>query len=87
MDLFRSPAYIESLHKTVDSYSDFLSAQQQVYGNTLRNLPVATTKDLDELSKEIYLLKKRLKELVKRMDSAHSGPDQGNGNPTKGTHN
>lgn len=82
MDMFRSPDYLLLLSKTVDAYGDFLASQQQVYGNSLRNLPVATTKDLDELAKEIYMLKKRLREFSRRMEAqCPSGPDNGNGHP------
>jgi hypothetical protein len=85
MEMFKTPDYIHLLSKTVDSYSDFLTAQQQVAGNSLRSLPVATTKDMDELSKEIYVLKKRLRELSKKMDSQFaSAADNGNGHPYDG---
>lgn len=79
MELFQSPAYLQLLYKTVDSYSDFLVAQQQVYGNSLRNLPIPTTKDLDELSREIYLLKKKLREMARKMDRELHPNDSGNG--------
>jgi polyhydroxyalkanoate synthase subunit PhaE len=67
MDLLRSPDYIQQLHKTVDSYNEYCLAQEQAYNQSLRNLP--SHKDLDELSKEIYLLKKRLRELIRVVET------------------
>jgi polyhydroxyalkanoate synthesis regulator phasin len=85
MEMFKSPDYLQLLYRTVDSYSDFLTAQQQVYGNSLSSLPIATTKDMDELSKEIYMLKKKLRQLSKKMESeGASAPDSGNGHQHDG---
>lgn len=66
MTLFQSSEYIDSLNKTLQSMSEFSEAKKELLQDTLLYmLPVPTQKEMDELYKEIYLLKKRIKELEK----------------------
>ena len=67
MTLFQSSEYTNSLNKTLQSMSEFSEAKKELLQDTLLYmLPVPTQKEMDELYKEIYLLKKRVKELEKR---------------------
>jgi poly[(R)-3-hydroxyalkanoate] polymerase subunit PhaE len=67
MTLFQSFEYTKLLHKTLHSMSEFSEAKKELLQDTLLYmLPVPTQKEMDELYKEIYLLKKRIKELEKR---------------------
>ena len=50
----------------MDALTAFIAARQEVLEDTLKSMPVPTTKDMDELYKEIYLLKKRIRELEKK---------------------
>jgi polyhydroxyalkanoate synthase subunit PhaE len=63
MNLFKSPEYNETLGKTLSSFSDFVAARQQLLQDMIQFLPIPTQKDMDELYKEIYYLKKRVREL------------------------
>lgn len=65
MTLFKSPEYNQELAKTLDAMSEFMTARQKMLEDGLRMLPIPTQKEMDELYYEIYLLKKRLKELEK----------------------
>ncbi len=65
MVLFKSREYTEVLHKTIDATSEFVRARKEVMADMLQSLPVASEKDLDELAREIYEIKKRLKALEK----------------------
>ena len=66
MTLFQSPEYTRALNKTLDSLSEFSAAKKEILQDTIQHtLPVPTQKEMDELSKEIYLLKKRIKALEK----------------------
>jgi hypothetical protein len=66
MTLFQSFEYTQLLHKTLHSMSEFSEAKKELLQDTLLYmLPVPTQKEMDELYKEIYLLKKRIKELEK----------------------
>jgi len=66
MTLFQSFEYTKLLHKTLHSMSEFSEAKKELLQDTLLYmLPVPTQKEMDELYKEIYLLKKRIKKLEK----------------------
>jgi polyhydroxyalkanoate synthase subunit PhaE len=70
MKLFQSSEYTNILNKTLHSMSEFSEAKKELLQDTLLyTLPVPTQKEMDELYKEIYLLKKRIKELEKRSRS------------------
>jgi len=63
--LFKSPEYNLAIAKTVDAMSEFLIARKQILEDSLRFLPIPTQQETDELYKELYLLKKRVKQLEK----------------------
>ncbi len=65
MTLFQSPEYINILGKTIDAMNDYTQAKNEILEDMLRATPVATHKDVDELYREIYLLKKRIQALEK----------------------
>ena len=65
MTLFQSEEYGRLLHKTLSSISEFSKAKKDVLQDTLNMLPVPNQKDMDELYKEIYLLKKKIRTLEK----------------------
>lgn len=67
MNLFKSPEYTETLRRTLDSIGEFMTARRQMLEDAIQTLPVPTQKEMDELYKEMYLLKKKLKELEKRI--------------------
>jgi len=65
MTLFQSPEYIEALSQTLDSFANFSSARREILQDYLKMFPIPTQKEMDELYKEIYLLKKRIRKLEK----------------------
>jgi len=69
MTLFKSPDYTRALMKALDSAEDFITARQELITDGLKTLHVPTEKDMDELYKELYLLKKKVKALEKKMDN------------------
>lgn len=66
MTLLQSPEYTRALNKTLNAISEFSEAKKEVLQDFLNMLPVPTHKEMDELYKEIYLLKKRIKDLEKK---------------------
>jgi polyhydroxyalkanoate synthesis regulator phasin len=67
MTLLQSFEYTQLLHKTLHSMSEFSEAKKELLQDSLLYmLPVPTQKEMDELYKEIYLLKKRIKTLENR---------------------
>jgi polyhydroxyalkanoate synthesis regulator phasin len=65
--LLRSPDYLQSLEKTLKALQDFRKTRQQFMIDLLQDLPIPTNKEMDELYKEIYFLKKRVSELEKKV--------------------
>ena len=71
MTLFKSPEYNQALSRILDSLGEFHVAKQQILQDAMKTLPVPTVQEMDELYKDIYLLKKRVRQLEKQV--------QGNG--------
>ncbi|MDD3581409.1 MAG: poly(R)-hydroxyalkanoic acid synthase subunit PhaE, partial [Desulfobacca sp.] len=70
--IFQSPEYLDALRQTVNALNDFSIAKQELLAEAFRTLPVPTHKDMDELYKELYLLKKQVKELARTVDQLRS---------------
>jgi class III poly(R)-hydroxyalkanoic acid synthase PhaE subunit len=66
MKLFQSPEYIQSLGNTLGALGDFTAARHKIMEDLLQSMPIPTQTDMDELYKEIYLLKKRIKTLERK---------------------
>jgi polyhydroxyalkanoate synthase subunit PhaE len=67
MTLFQSVEFTKILNQTLYAMSEFSEAKKELLQSTLLYmLPVPTQKEMDELYKEIYLLKRRIKALEKR---------------------
>jgi poly[(R)-3-hydroxyalkanoate] polymerase subunit PhaE len=61
MELFKQPEYSQALVKTLFALNQFVESRQAVVNDVLKQFNVPTHQDLDELYKEIYLLKRRLR--------------------------
>jgi polyhydroxyalkanoate synthase subunit PhaE len=66
MELFKNQEYTASMAKVLGALNEFVEARQIVVNDLLKQLNVPTHQDLDELAKEIYLLKKRMREYEKK---------------------
>jgi polyhydroxyalkanoate synthase subunit PhaE len=66
MELFKQPAYAEAMGETLSALNGFVGARQAVGNDLLKQMNIPAYPDLDELSKEIYLLKKRVRSLEKK---------------------
>jgi polyhydroxyalkanoate synthesis regulator phasin len=66
MTLFQSREYTSVLNRTIDAMSEFKSRNEDVMGDILKTLAIPTQKELDELYKELYETKKRLRVLEKK---------------------
>lgn len=67
MTLFKSPEYLQSLSRALTAVADYKTAQHQMLTDLLQALPIPTHRDMDDLSKELYLLKKRVRELEAKL--------------------
>ncbi len=66
MELFKQPEYAEAMGNALVALNEFVDARQAVINDSLQQLNIPNNHDLDELSKEIYLLKKRVRALEKK---------------------
>jgi hypothetical protein len=71
MSLFKSPEYITAMSKTLAVLEDFVAARDTITQDLLKTLSMPNQKDLDELYKEMYHLKKRLKILEKEKSGSN----------------
>lgn len=70
MSLFQSKEYTDALHNTLEKMEDFIQAKNETLRDILQFLPIPTTKEMDELYKEFHQLKKRVRELERKVKSA-----------------
>ena len=68
MSLFKSKEYTDALHRTLNKLEDFLIAKNDTMRDFLQLMPVVTHRDMDDLYKEFHLLKKRVRELEKKIN-------------------
>lgn len=61
-NLFRSPEFIKCLSDTLDALEDFVRARMEYVQDLGKALQIPTIKDLDEAYRELYLLKKEVRE-------------------------
>jgi hypothetical protein len=66
MTLFKSPEYTLTMGKALNALNSFLRARQAVIEDILQLLPIPGYKEMDDLYKEIYQLKRRLRQLEKQ---------------------
>ncbi len=75
MTLFQSGGYTQTLARTLDALNQFLAARQEVLEDALKLLPVSTHRDMDELNREIYQLKRRIRLLEKKLTPPETDPE------------
>ncbi len=68
MTLFQTPEYVETLARTVNALADFMAARDAALEDVIGLLPVARKTEVDDMARELYELKKRLKRLEKKFD-------------------
>lgn len=66
MTLYKSPEYLSVMGKTLTALEEFLIARETITQDMLKGLAVPTQKDLDELYREIYTLKKRIRKFERQ---------------------
>lgn len=65
MTLFKSDEYIETMSAALDALEQFKTARDAVVRDGLKSLEVPTQSDMDDLYKEVYQLKKKIRALEK----------------------
>jgi polyhydroxyalkanoate synthase subunit PhaE len=73
MTLLKSKEYTDTLNRTVQTLADFKSRRDGVIRDILKDFAIPTQSELDELYKDLYLVKKRLRALEKKQKT--NNPD------------
>jgi class III poly(R)-hydroxyalkanoic acid synthase PhaE subunit len=61
MSLYQSSEYLEILSKTIASLTDYANARNAVFEDMLSLVPIPSRKEIDDLEREVFELKNRLK--------------------------
>ena len=72
MTLYQSPEWVRVLGKTAQAADENKAARDNVLMDILQVLPVPTNRDMIEVYKELYTLKKTVKELTKKAKQSES---------------
>lgn len=65
MNLFKSQEYLDVMGRTLETLEDFVSTRDSLTQDILKWMSVPTQKEMDELYREIYQLKKKIRRLEK----------------------
>ena len=67
MTLLQSDEYMKTLKNTIDSLADYRKSKEDVICLFLKELPIPTNREMDDVYKELYMVKKQLKDLTNQM--------------------
>jgi hypothetical protein len=67
MTLFQSAEYMRTLTHTLHALEDFTVAKQELLSEAMAALGLPTRREMDDLYREIYLLKKSMKGLAQKI--------------------
>lgn len=68
MSLFKTEEYLQSLGKTMSAMEEYNSARKEVIDSLLQTFSIPTSKDMDDVYKDMYILKKRVNQLEKQLE-------------------
>ncbi len=68
MTLFKSPDYLDAMRKALKTMTEFNMARHDMLQDLIQMLPIPSNKDMDELYKDNYVLRKQVKEMEKRLN-------------------
>ncbi len=68
MQLMKSPEYTNLLNALIRSLTEYKAVKNDVNNIFLKELQVPTNKEMDEVYKELYLTRKKVKELTRRLE-------------------
>jgi hypothetical protein len=79
MTLFQSTEYVQTLVDTLNALQDFTIAKDALLAETMEALSLPSRRDLDALYREMYLLKKSMKEMAKKKGQTETSSGQTDG--------
>ncbi len=72
LTLLRSPEYCDAMGNILKALHDYKTTKQALLIDVLQDLPVPTNREMDDVYKELYVLKKKVRELENR-GKGHEG--------------
>jgi len=85
MQLLKSKEYTEVLNNTISSLADYKNVKQKLINFFLNDLQIPTNKDMDEIYKELYQTKRKLRELSSKIEKLENRQMRQNNEPGKNT--
>jgi hypothetical protein len=79
MTLLQSAEYVQTLVYTLNALQDFIIAKDALLTETMEALSSPSQRDLDALYREMYLLKKSMKEMAKKKGQTEPSSGQTDG--------
>lgn len=67
MELLQSKEYTAVLNETISSHASYKETRQQVINSVLTEYQIPTNKDMDEVYKDLYVTRKKVKELTRQV--------------------
>ncbi|MBM4300690.1 MAG: hypothetical protein FJ121_04035 [Deltaproteobacteria bacterium] len=77
MTIFQSAEYIRTLTHTLHALEDFTRAKQELLSEAMAALGLPTRREMDDLYREIYLLKKSVKRMARKLDPTEPSQEEG----------
>jgi hypothetical protein len=77
MTLFQSAEYSRTLVHALNALQDFTMAKDALMAEAMEALSLPSRRDLDDLYREIYVLKKSMKEMAKKLDRTEPEREHG----------
>jgi hypothetical protein len=76
MTLFQSAEYIRTLTHTLHALEDFTLAKQELQSEAMAAMGLPTRREMDDLYREIYLLKKSVKAMARKLDQGEPSQEE-----------
>lgn len=70
MKLLQSPEYTKVMNETIHALVEYKKAREQLLYDVFQDMPIPTNKDMDEVYKDLYILKKMVKKLSKKIEES-----------------
>jgi polyhydroxyalkanoate synthase subunit PhaE len=77
MTIFQSEEYIRTLTHTLHALEDYTLAKQELQSEAMAALGLPTRREMDDLYREIYLLKKSMKGLAQKVGRTDPAQEEG----------
>jgi polyhydroxyalkanoate synthase subunit PhaE len=82
MTLLKSPEYTQGMTDAIDALVQYKKAREEMLNDIIGQFPIPTQREMDELYRDIYEMKKQIKSLTKQMEASAGAPLNAKGGGT-----